>query len=237
VQTYRQQQGARAVRLALGAIANASVTQLLMAAAARYGIDPSLAMAVAQRESGLNPNAYNPKSGASGVMQLMPATAAALGVTNIWDAAQNVDAGVRYLGQLISQFGDVAEAVAAYDWGPGNVNKALNAYGSAWLNYAPQETKNYVQAILGVTPSTVPGSDYRSGPGNGTTAPGAIPGMDQTPLTIDNATGLPIDDSNPTPGIPSGVIPASVLPQTQPNILLLTALGVGAYLLADFLRD
>lgn len=218
-QTYRQQQGARAVRLALGAIANGSVTQLLMAAAARYGIDPALALAVANRESGLNPNAYNARSGASGVMQLMPATAAALGVTNIFDAAQNVDAGVRYLAQLLSKFGDLAEAVAAYDWGPGNVSNALNKYGTAWLNYAPQETKDYVAAVAGVTPSPAPAD------------------MPTPPLTIDAATGLPIDDSTLTPGVSPDVTAAPVTQQTPTNLLVLTGIAVGAYLLVDFLRD
>jgi soluble lytic murein transglycosylase-like protein len=147
----------RAARLTLGAVQTASVAQLVSQAALQYGISPQLALAVAMRESSLNPNAVNPSSGASGVMQLEPATAAQYGVTNILDPGQNIDAGVHYLSDLLNQFGgNVALAVAAYDWGPGNVSTAENNYGANWLSYAPAETQAYVAAIAGVTaaPST-----------------------------------------------------------------------------------
>jgi hypothetical protein len=134
---------------------NASIVNLLDQAASRYGVDPNLAVSVAQQESGGNPNAVS-SVGAQGVMQLMPQTAAALGVSNPFDPVENIDAGVRFLSQLIQQFGgDVQLALAAYNWGPGNVAK----YGySNW----PAQTVNYVASILariGATftpPSSVP---------------------------------------------------------------------------------
>lgn len=120
---------------------NANIVGLLDEAAARYGIDPNLAVAVAQQESGGNPTAVS-SAGAQGVMQLMPATAIALGVSNPFNPAQNIDAGVRYLSQLISQFGgDVQLGLAAYNWGPSRVAK--NGY-SNW----PAETVHYVSSIL-----------------------------------------------------------------------------------------
>lgn len=145
---------------------NASVVTIINQAATSNGIPPQLALAQAQQESSLNPNAYNPKSGATGLFQLEPATAAGLGVTNPLDPVQNAQGGTTYLSQLYNQFGDWATALAAFDWGPGNVQKAQAKYGSSWLNYAPAETQDYVSSILDssgmtytatVTPASVTG--------------------------------------------------------------------------------
>lgn len=136
----------------------ADVAQMVVAAANRYGVDPALALEVGTRESNLNPNVSDSPAGAIGIFQLMPATAAQLGV-NPRDPVQNIDGGVRYLQQMLSRYGDVREALAAYDWGPGNVTKALNLYGADWLNHAPAETQNYVSWILGNL-----GSQYQATP-------------------------------------------------------------------------
>lgn len=193
----------------------ASIMATIAQAAARYGLDPSFVAAVARRESGLNPNAVS-SAGAKGVMQLMDATAAMLGVTNPFDPVQNINAGTRYLAQLLNQFaGDAAKALAAYDWGPGAVSNAIKKWGAEWLAHAPQETRDYVQALTG----TVPGRTGDSG----------VP-AEQPPLTIDATTGEVIQDSTATPAPPSW-IPAT----PQGRILLLTGLGIGAYFLADSL--
>lgn len=163
----------------LGAVATSpgSIPQMIADAASRYGIPSNLALEVAIKESGLNQNAIS-SAGAVGVMQLMPSTAADLGVDPT-DAQQNINGGVQYLAQLLSEFaGDQAKALAAYNWGPGNVQNAVAQNGDNWLAAAPSSVQNYVKSILsatgqnysvGITPASVAGGI--SGAGSGTSAP------------------------------------------------------------------
>ena len=215
----------RALRMGLGAVQTVSVASLVVAAAQTYGVDPELAMAVAQRESGLNPNLVNPISGAAGVMQLMPATAAQLGVTNIMDPTQNVNAGVKYLAQLVSYYGgDTAKATAAYDWGMGNVNNAIAQNGDNWLSVAPSETQNYVAAITGQTPTSLAAS----------AAPASVP------LTIDATTGLPVTDTTDVSLLPTiddsgNVVPATTGPIAGIDPLTMALLGLGVWLMYDLI--
>lgn len=121
--------------------------ELIATIATAAGVNPSLAVGVANQESGLNPQAVNKSSGAVGMMQLMPGTAAALGV-NPHDVTQNIQGGIHYLRQQLANFGDEAKALAAYNWGPQHVTQAVERWGANWLSHAPAETQHYVSSIM-----------------------------------------------------------------------------------------
>lgn len=110
-------------------------------AAKEYQIRPALLRAVIQTESSFNPHAVSP-AGAQGLMQLMPSTASALGVTDPFDARQNIMGGTKYLRQQLDRFGgDEQKALAAYNAGAG----AVVRYGGV----PPYpETMHYVSKIL-----------------------------------------------------------------------------------------
>lgn len=96
---------------------------LIVAAARRHGIDPALLKGLIRAESNFDPTVTS-GAGAGGLVQLMPGTAAALGVTDRFDPAQSIDGGARYLRQQLDAFGgDVTKALAAYNAGPGAVRR------------------------------------------------------------------------------------------------------------------
>lgn len=108
----------------------------------QYNVDPDLLKAVAQQESNFNTKAISPK-GASGLMQLMPDTAKQFGVSDATDPTQNINAGAKYLSQMINKYGDVEKALSAYNWGPGNYDK----FQEGKISSMPKETNDYLNRI------------------------------------------------------------------------------------------
>jgi soluble lytic murein transglycosylase-like protein len=124
-----------------GAGASSAFDSEINAAAASNGIDPALLKGLVSQESGFNPSARS-GAGAVGLTQLMPGTASALGVTNPFDPAQSLQGGAKYLREQLDRFGgDQTLALAAYNAGPGAVQK----YGGV-PPYA--ETQNYVTSVM-----------------------------------------------------------------------------------------
>ncbi len=120
---------------------NQPLDEIVRAASARHGLDPDFIHSIIAAESAGNPRAVSPK-GASGLMQLMPGTAKALGTTDVFDPAMNVEGGTAYIKQLLERYdNDVIKALAAYNAGPGKVD----AYGGL----PPyRETNAYVTRVI-----------------------------------------------------------------------------------------
>jgi Transglycosylase SLT domain len=115
--------------------------KLIRAAAERYSVDADLIHCVIAVESNFNPKAVSPKN-ARGLMQLLPQTAAHLGVKNIFDPAENIDGGTRYLRDLLGKYNNNLNlALAAYNAGPQKVAR----FGQRVPPYT--ETRNYIQSI------------------------------------------------------------------------------------------
>lgn len=123
-------------------IADQNLTTLVDEAARKYQVDPKLVSAIAEVESGGSQDATSP-AGAIGVMQLMPDTAASLGI-NPYDKKSNIEGGAKYLREMLDAFdGDIRKAVAAYNAGP----QAVRDYGGV----PPyQETQDYVNKVLDI---------------------------------------------------------------------------------------
>jgi hypothetical protein len=118
----------------------ASFDPIIKKASIRYGVDEGLIKAVIKMESNFNPTAVS-KAGARGLMQLMPGTAAGLGVKDSFNPEQNIMAGTRFLRDMLDRYnGDLDSALAAYNWGPGNLEKSRGSY-------LPRETRDYLVKV------------------------------------------------------------------------------------------
>lgn len=141
-----------------------SLDTIFQKAAKQYDVPVSLLKAIGKAESNFNPEAVS-SAGAQGVMQLMPATAQSLGVTNPFDAEQNIMGGAKYIKQMLDRYdGDVKLALAAYNAGSGNVAK----YGGI-PPFA--ETQNYVKKVMAYAGEDLTAGTYVS---SGISATGTV---------------------------------------------------------------
>lgn len=142
--TYEQQYGSSSkpgVPSSGSKVSHGDIDKLIDKYSAQNNLDPDFVKAVVKQESGFNPNAKS-HCGAMGLMQLMPSTAQGLGVTNAYDAEQNIYGGTKYLKGLMDRFDNNKElALAAYNAGPNAVKK---------YNGVPpyKETQNYVKNVM-----------------------------------------------------------------------------------------
>jgi hypothetical protein len=115
--------------------------------ATEAGISPDIFVRQINQESGFNPNALS-WAGAVGIAQFLPSTAAGLGV-NPYDPVDSLRGAANLMASYVGQYGGYAQALAAYNAGPGNLQYAINAGGNNWRAFLPSETQSYLNIILG----------------------------------------------------------------------------------------
>ncbi|MGV8125336.1 MAG: lytic transglycosylase domain-containing protein [Candidatus Xenobiia bacterium LiM19] len=115
------------------------IAPYILSAAKRHDVSPYVVKAVIAKESTFNPRAHSNR-GACGLMQLLPGTAREMGVRDHWDPEKNIEAGTKYISELIEEFGDLSKALSAYNTGPNNVRKSKHGI--------PRYTRGYIAKIM-----------------------------------------------------------------------------------------
>jgi hypothetical protein len=166
----------RVLDSAMSSSKSVDLDQIFAAAAKKYNLPVDLLKAVARAESNFNPQAQS-RAGAQGIMQLMPATAKSLGVTDPFDPEQSIMGGAKYLSQMLGKFsGNTQLALAAYNAGPGNVLK----YGGI----PPfKETQKYVKKVMAYSAENLTAGTVSAGK----------PDASNTPQLAQKAKGIPND--------------------------------------------
>jgi transglycosylase-like protein with SLT domain len=198
--------------------------ELVAAAASRYGVDAELISSVMAVESNFDPKAVSRKN-ARGLMQLLPETAARLGVKDIFDPQENIDAGTRYLKELLQKYNnDLVLTLAAYNAGPDNVQKygAVPPFNET-ISYVKRVKRNYEKSKASApTAPSAPGPNGAAPNAPAPTAPGQTPPAQAKPATPKTtATDPPTPPSPqaapPTPPSPQADHPTPPSPQAQQN--------------------
>lgn len=134
--------------------------------AKQNSLSPNMIRALIAQESGGKSDSINTKSNAQGLMQLIPKTAKDYGVNNPLDPSQNIHGGSKLYSDLLRQYGnDVPKALAAYNYGSGNLDKLLKKHKTDWYDYLPDETKKYIPGVLGYYQDFSKGTTLRQGTG------------------------------------------------------------------------
>jgi hypothetical protein len=183
------------------------IEALIQEAAKKHGLDPNIFRRQLVQESGLNPSIVNQRSGAAGIAQFMPGTARGFGI-NPMDPAQAIPAAAAYMRQnLNAHGGDYAHALAAYNWGPGNVAKK-------GLAAAPPETVNYIASIMGNKPMQASAQVPAPAPAQAAPDPSATPPVALSPDTLAQLQAQPVAQQAPMPPPPGGTSLADLLLST-----------------------
>lgn len=146
---YTQQTGFSGISNLKTSASTNEINAAVSSVARETGLDPALIKAVIQVESSFRTDAVS-GAGAQGLMQLMPGTARSLGVTNSFDAYQNVMGGSTYIKQQLERFGDIRLALAAYNTGPGRIGRLsiTNPDDLAQYNQISERVRGYVDKVL-----------------------------------------------------------------------------------------
>lgn len=187
----------------------------VQAAGAAKGVNSNILLAQLDAESGGNPKAVSPV-GAAGVSQFMPATAAQYGV-DVRNPKSSINGQAAFMGDLLKKYGgDYSKALAAYNWGPGNLDKALSTYGNTWRSHLPSETSNYITKVMTNAGAVAPTGDTSMSAA--ALAPTPV-GADAAAPTTPGEAAAPVDNSQRAP-VASTLAPMANLNWQQQDQIL-----------------